>query len=314
MRRRWLILLAASAWLLLACDASSLASQFLPQKELEEAQATVQAVAPTVAAVATAGLPTKAPSSATQAAPAKPTTSPSGSSNPFANAIAKAKGATKYRVQFSWIFGGMDKGKYSEQPFMDFNGEIDGAKAHLTSKGGLLAMLSSDPNTAIELVEADSKTFMKGVSMFGMADPKLWYITDEKSSGGFADMAKPDEYNSWMSGSNAGDVKKTGTESLDGQSCDVYLSDVKSNQNAALLGLLGSAQDKTDFSAVDKGEMRFWLCPDGYVHKFLLDYQGHDAKDAAQKASLKMMWHAWDFNNPAIAVTVPKDAKPLPGN
>jgi hypothetical protein len=173
-------------------------------------------------------------------------------------------------------------------------------------------MLAADANSPVEFIAADSKTYMKGVSMFGTTDPKVWYITDDSSTSGFADFAKPDEYQSWVSGAKAGDIKKVRSETLDGQSCDVYLYDMKTVQNAGLGALLGMSQDKNDFSAIDKGEVDVWLCGDGYVHKFLLDYEGHDAKDATQKAALKMTWHAWDFNNASIAITAPKDAKPMP--
>ena len=316
-RFRWhLVLLAASALLLLACDVSGLVGQLVPQKELEQVQATLEAVATTAPQAVASAVATKAPALPTLSAATKAATSAPGGSagNPFTDALTKAKGATKYRVQFSWIFGATDNGKYSETPFIDFSGEVDGAKSRMSSKGGILAMLSGDEKTPVEIISADGKTYMKGVNMFGLTDPKQWYITDDSSTSGFADFAKPDEYKDWLGGSNASDYKRVRTENLDGQSCDVYLSDAKSLQNSAIIGLLGSAQDKNDFSAIDKSEMNFWLCKDGYVHQFILDYQGHDAKDATQKGALKMTWHAWDFNNAAISVTVPKDAKPMPGN
>ncbi|MBI4786100.1 MAG: hypothetical protein HY782_03520 [Chloroflexi bacterium] len=293
---------------------TSLGQFFLPN-QLEQVQATLEAVATTAPQVVATTAPQTGATAVATKAPGLPTLSAPGANagNPFTDALSKAKTATKYRVQFAWIFGGMQDGKYSEQPFMDFSGVVDGAKSQMSSKGGILAMLAGDEKATVEIISADGKTYMKGVNMFGLADPKQWYITDDSSTSGFADFAKPDEYKDWLGGSNASDYKKVRTENLDGQSCDVYLWDMKSLQNAAIIGILGSAQDKNDFSAVDKGEMNFWLCKDGFVHQFVLDYQGHDAKDATQKAALKMSWHAWDFNNAAISVTVPKDAKPMPG-
>ncbi len=250
-------------------------------------------------------------------ATAVPTTKPSGQlpsvGNLFGDALSKAKAATKYRIQFSWIFGSTQNGKYTEEPFFDFTGEVDGKNTHLVSKGGFLAMLGGD-NATIEIIEAGGKSYMKGVSMFGMTDPKVWYIQkDSSTTSGFEDFTKPDYFSGFTS-DNKADYKKVGTESVDGQSCDVYLYDVKSLQNAALIGLLGSAQDKSDFSAIDKAEMKVWLCGDGYVHKFTMDYEGHDSTNAAQKGAMKMNMHFWDFNNPTISVQPPKDAKPMPGN
>lgn len=312
MRKRLIVLFAASALLVMACDASSLVSQFLPQ--LKEAQEAIETAVPTLAAVATSVAPTSAPPGGkTQAAPTPTPSGPTAGGNPFADALTKAKGATKYRVEFSMVFGTTKNGKYSEEPFIDFKGEVDGKNSHMTSKGGIMAMLSGDEKGTVEIIEADGKTYMKGVSMFGLTDPKVWYITDDKSAtSGFADFAKPDEYNNFLGGGKPGDFKKIRSESLDGQSCDVYLYDLKSLQNAAIVGLLGSAQDKNEFASIDKAEMSFWLCKDGYVHKFLLDYQGHDTKNANEKGALKMTGHTWDYGNPTIVVTAPKDAKPMP--
>jgi hypothetical protein len=294
-----LVLLGASALLLLACDASSLVSQFLPQKELEKASATLEAVA-------TSAAPTKASSSATQPAASKTTVTSSG--NSFADALGKAKTATKFRVESSWIIGGTDKGKYQEAAIMDFSGEVDGQNSHMVAKAGLPA---KDANTPVEIIEVAGTTYMKGASLPGMTDPKLWYITDESTTTPFSDFATVDGYKDWLGGVQSGDIKKVRSEKLDNQNCDVYVYDMKSLQNAALSGLLGFVRDKNAFSVIDKGETGFWLCGDGFVHKFLLDYQGHNSKDATQKAALKMTWHAWDFNNAAISVTAPKDAKKL---
>ncbi len=311
MRKKLLVLLAASALFLMACNVTGLISDLLPQKGTEQA-----AEEPTETPLARVNMPTKAGATAAPtkagaatAAPTKPAVS---SGDPFTDALGKAKTASKFRIEFSWVFGGMQSGKYSEQPFFDFTGEIDGKNAHLVSKGGILAMLAKDANTPVEIIEADGKSYMKGISMFGLTDPKQWYISDDSSSSTYSSFASPDEYKDWVSGAKAGDIKKVRSESLDGQSCDVYLYDIKSLQNQALLGFLGSASDKNDFSAIDKGDMNFWLCGDGFVHKFVMDYEGHDAKDATQKAAMKMSWHAYDFNNASIVVTAPKDAKPMP--
>lgn len=243
-------------------------------------------------------------------APNAPSGSTSG--NPFAGAATKAKNATKYRVEFTWTFGSTDSGKYVESPFLNMAGEVDGQNAHLTSKGGLLAMLAADQNATVELIEAGGKTYMKGVTFFGMADPMTWYIADEQSASSFKDFAKPDDYQNYLGGKDS-DFKKVRSESLDGQSCDVWFYDYKAVQNSAIIGMLGSAKDKNEFGAIDKADMSVWLCGDGYVHKWLLDYAGHDTKDANNKGALRINAHTWDYNNPTISVTPPKDAKPMPG-
>jgi hypothetical protein len=252
------------------------------------------------------------PSSSATSVPSQPSGGLPNVGDLFGNALNKGKTATKYRVQFNWIFGGMDNGKYSEQPFFDFTGEVDGQNTHLVSKGGFMAMLGGDQNANIEIIEADGKTYMKGITMFGMTDPKVWYIqTDNSTTSGFSDFTKPDYFSGFTS-DNTSDYKKVRSESLDGQSCDVYLYDMKSLQNSALIGLLGSAQDKTDFSAIDKAEMNVWLCGDGYVHQFTMDYEGHNQSQPDSKAAMKMNIHLWDYNNSSIKVVAPSGAKPMP--
>ncbi len=310
MRTKWLVPVIVSALFLMACDISGLVGQVLPQTDLKGIQATLEAVA-TEAPAAIASVVATMP-----AAPKAPATvvpgAGAGTGNPFTAALGQAKTATKFRIQLSMIVGSTTNGKYAEQPFMDFTGEVDGTKAHMTSKGGILAMLAKDANTPVEIIAADGKSYMKGISMFGMADSKVWYIMDANSASGFTSMTQPDQYKDWIGGANAADIKKMRTENFDGQSCDVYLYSGKSTQFGSLLGMLSAGGDTSDLSAVDKTDMNVWLCKDGYVHQFSMDYQGHDSKDAAQKGALKMTMHMWDYNNAAISVTAPKDAKPLP--
>jgi hypothetical protein len=58
--------------------------------------------------------------------------------------------------------------------------------------------------------------------------------------------------------------------------------------------------------------MNVWLCGDGYVHKFTMDYEGHNATQASSKAAMKMNMHIWDYGNPSISVQAPAGAKPMP--
>ncbi len=255
--------------------------------------------------------PTAKPGAATVVPTAKPAGSSTSTGNPLQAASNKAKSASKYRVEFSWVFGSMESGKYVEQPFFDMSGMVDGKNTYFSSKGGFLTMLAPDKNTTVEFIDADGKSYMKGVSMFGLTDPKSWYLSDSSYTSGFQDFAKPDEYSTFAGGKNT-DFNKVGAESVDGQACDIWKYDFKSLQNAAVLGMLGSASNKNAYSAIDRADISVWLCGDGYVHKYLMDYEGHDAKDPTQKAAMKMTSHMWDYNNSAISVVAPKDAKPMP--
>ena len=269
-------------------------------------------VVPAIGKITPGAVPTLGAASSASSSSRSSVVSSSGVAPSGGGPLGNVKTATKYRMEFSWVFGGMQNGKYQEQPFFDMSGEVDGANSHLNSKGGLMAMLGGGDKATIEIIEAGGKTYMKGVTMFGLTDPKVWYITDDSSTSGFKDFAKPDEWSSFTGG-NDKDLKKARTESLDGQSCDVWVYDFKLTQNSALTGLLSMGGNKSgSFSAIDKAEVAVWLCGDGFVHKYLVDYEGHDTKDATQKGALKINAHMYDFNNAAIKVTAPPDAKPMP--
>lgn len=275
-------------------------------------------VVPTLGAVPTVGSIGKAPTLAPvpTTAPSAPTKAPSGSSstgsNPFADAVSKAKSATKYRLQMQMIVGGTSNGKYTEQALFDMSGEIDGKKSHLTSQGGIMAMLTGDANGTLEIITADGKTYMKGIKLLG--DPNTWYISSNSSSSGMEDFAKPDSFTDFT-GSGQNDFKRVGNESVDGRSCDIWSGSLKGFDSSFLgsLGALGS-KDTSDLSTVDKSETRVWLCTDGYVHKFAVDYQGHSGTNAAEKGAFKMNAHLWDFNNASINIQAPQGAKPMPGS
>ena len=261
--------------------------------------------APTIAPSGNGPAPTK---------PASGSTSTSG--NPFLDALTKAKSANKYRVEFSMLFGGTQGGTYKETPFVAFSGEIDGSNSHVVSNGGLISTMMTGSETGkIEIINFGGTEYMKGASsLMGVIklDPNTWYISTNRTASSFTDFAKPDEFSSWTGSTNTSDFSKTGSESLDGQNCDVYLYDMKSVKNAALLGLLGSAQDKSGFDSIDRADVNLWVCGDGYVHKYILDYEGHNSKTTTDKAALKMNWHVWDVNSSAINIQAPAGAKPMP--
>ena len=219
-------------------------------------------------------------------------------------------------IRFSMLFGGTTNGTYKETPFVAFSGEIDGTNSHVTSNGGLLSTMMTGSETGkIEIIDFGGSEYMKGASsLMGVIklDPNTWYISTDKTASSFTDFAKPDEFSSWTGSTNTSDFTKTRSESLDGQNCDVYLYDMKSVKNAALTGLLGSAQDKSGFDSIDRADVNLWVCGDGYVHKYILDYEGHNSKTATDKAALKMNWHVWDVNSSAINIQAPAGAKPMP--
>lgn len=259
-------------------------------------------------AVPPSGVPTKAAPPPTSGAPSNVPSS----GNPFTDLLNKTKTATKYRIEFVWTFGGMEQGKYQEVQFFNMSGMVDGKNSYFTSKGGLMAMLGGDQNATVEFISADGKSYMKGVTMFGMTDPKQWYITDDQTSSSFRGYADPDEFKQ-LTGGKDSDFKKVRTESLDGQSCEVWMYDFRNTSGGAFTSLLTMSKDRGDFSVIDLGQTAVWLCGDGFAHRWMLEVRGHDTKNPNEKGALVMSAHMWDFNNPTIIVTAPAGAKPMPG-
>ncbi|MCX7838165.1 MAG: hypothetical protein N2559_01730 [Anaerolineae bacterium] len=256
--------------------------------------------------------PIVAPPTPTRSMANTPSASTPSTGNPLTDFLNKTKAANKYRVEFTWVFGGMEQGKYQEKAFMNMQGHVDGKNAYFASKGGLLAVLGGDPNATIEFIQADGKSYVKGMALFGMLDPKQWYITDDTMAASMRDFANPDEFRDYAGGKDS-DFKKVRTEILDGLSCDVWAYDFK-NASTAFSALLGmSGKDQSDFSAIDMGQTAVWLCADGFVHKWTFELRAHDTKNPNEKGAVIMTARMWDFNNPTLVVTAPPNAKPMPG-
>ena len=105
-------------------------------------------------------------------------------------------------------------------------------------------------------------------------------------------------------------VKRTpvlGSESLDGQSCDVYKGDEEATQAAfesASGG--GNGMDK-----IDSAELKIWACGDGYVHQMLISATGSSAETPDQKLDFKMKFHLYDFDSSDIEIAAPKNPQAL---
>jgi hypothetical protein len=208
----------------------------------------------------------------------------------------------------SFIIGAMDSGVFKEQPFIVMEGYVVGPDSYQTYTGGMMNEILG--GTKIEMIDVGGKSYMKGGTMFGMMDPTKWYIMSDSSQSS-PPLEPGDMLN--LAGSDLQGLqdppKKTGTEILDGKSCDVYTWNIKSS--ASLLGFLTNPEQKSDLSAVDKAEARSWLCADGFAHKMVMEIAGHNATDATQKGSLKIETHMWDFDNPTLVIKAPDGAIPF---
>jgi hypothetical protein len=184
--------------------------------------------------------PTAAPAAATPTRPAAaptvaPTTAPLVDfGGLWSDAQRKAKSATRYRMAMSWIIGATTDGKYEEQPFIVLEGYTVVSDTYQVFTAGLLNEMMG--GTKIEMMDVGGKSYMRGISMFGMTDPNKWYVMSDSSQSG--PPLEPDDMFSMAgtgtTGANA--PKKTGSDTVDGQSCDVWTWAF--TNNAMLLGFL----------------------------------------------------------------------------
>ncbi len=239
-----------------------------------------------------------------------PTTAPAATGGSILDALNKNKAATKFQMEMSMLIGSTTAGQYKEESLMEFKGKVDGKNLQMTTKSSLFAILTGGGD--LEIIQANDKTYMRGVKLANLTDPKVWYV-QKNSTADFGDLTSPDLYGDAIKDAKPGDFKKTGTDTVDNQPCDVYAYDAKSLSGTDLLGGLGTVPGQDDLGVVDKSQITFALCRDGYVHRVIVEYAGHNSKNVNEKGTVKINIHMWDHNNATIVVTAPADAKPMPG-
>jgi len=239
-----------------------------------------------------------------------PTSAPAATGGSILDALNKNKAATKFQMEMSWLIGSTTAGQYKEESFMEFKGKVDGKNLQMTTKSALFAMLTGGGE--LEIIQANNQTYMRGVKLATLTDPKLWYV-QKSSTSDFSDLTSSDMYSDIVKDAKPADFKKTGTETVDNQPCDVYVYDAKALAVTDLLSGFSALPGQDDLGVTDKAQVTFSLCRDGYVHRTVVEYAGHNAKNVNEKGAMKLSAHMWDHNNPTIVVAAPADAKPMPG-
>lgn len=289
----------------MACGPLSLLTQSQPTATPAPAATATTASAPPATAV-----PTKAAvPAATPAGAAQPTAASGGDFRSIWSSVeSRTAAATKYRMSLSMIIGSTENGQFKEVPFLVSEGWVVNKDTYQTFSGGMLNELLG--GTKIEMIEVGGKSYMKGGAMFGLMDPTKWYVMSDSSQSSPpiepSDMLSMAGADSSAMGSSA---KKTGTETLDGQSCDVWVWNIQ--QTTPFLGLLANPTQAADLSVTDKSEVRSWICRDNYVHKVTMEIAGHSKDNVNEKGSLKFDIHIWDFDNATLSVKAPEGALPF---
>jgi len=250
---------------------------------------------------ATPALPTPTP------VPPTPTPVPAKSFDAlWSDAMAKVRSATKYRMAMSFSIGVTEKGQFQEKPLMEMEGYVVGDDSYMAFTGGMLNELMGGKK--IEMISAGGKIYMKGMVFGTIGDPNKWYIMPSQASP--APPVTPEDMFDLTDQAVKEAPKIAGRETLDGQACDVWLLDMKAAYQG-YLGLLTDPEAMKDFNLIDKAEARSWLCGDGYVHQVYIDIAGHNKDNPAEKGSIKIKAHQWDFNNPGLSIKAPEGAEPF---
>jgi hypothetical protein len=117
-------------------------------------------------------------------------------------------------------------------------------------------------------------------------------------------MVKPNE-NMDLNG-----FRKTGSETLDGQRCDVYTADKNSSLELFRSLNTSGAPNQDALGALDNAETKIWICDDGYFHQLAMNMEGHSQSNPAQKTAIQLKMRVFDLNA-NIKITAPANAAPM---
>lgn len=278
-----------------ACDSGAAAPT--PALSVPPALSTTLASGPTLAA------PVGGPSGAAPRGTPGPL---SASASKIKEAIERSKTVSRARFSMRFVTGETQNGKYSETPYMDAQGELDGAVNRFIFKGGVLNQAFGNVETVEMISDGQGKTYVRGAQLLPTMDPKQWYYTDTGTAeppltvNDVLDFTDSDV--DWQT------AKDGGSESLDGQTCAVHLWNPT---ESAVADMVKDADNKDAFNVVEKAEYRVSICPDGYVHRMTLDVLGHAKADPNNRGALKLELRLSDINANSIKITIPTDAKAL---
>lgn len=277
--------------------------------------------APTETPLPPTAVPTAIPPTAVPQPTAAPTAS-GATGGTLVDALDAVKAATAYKVDLAMTgrgslaaAGGPTPAPGAEDTpitLVNMQGEVDGKNAHFVLQGLLTSFLGIEPDQKFEVISAGGSAFLKGpVPLLGALEEK-WYLVPSQAAGVAQPPLTPGSFLELFSeaGINPADFKSAGTESLDGQSCEIFAGDRAAVVNA--FGKLGGATgaSQQDLESIDNAEFKFWVCPDGYLHRVKMLIEGHDPADATQKGAFEILMQITDFGA-STAIEAPADAIPL---
>ncbi len=239
----------------------------------------------------------------------------------LADALSKAKEATAYRVDLQMTtqgslnpLGGTPEAEATplDLPLITMKGDVNGLDSHVTLQGLFAGLLGVDPNKGLEMITVEGKTYIHGpVPLLGAAEDKWYELPAEQAAA-----AQPPLHPSTLlesftsSGMKPEDFQKSGTETLDNRSCDVYSGDKETVVKAFQSASEATGQADGSLENLDTAELKFWVCDDGYVHQTRMFVEGSSKDKPNEKGSFLLLMHLTDIGA-NITIQPPPNASPL---
>ncbi len=270
-------------------------------------------------------VPTTAPTSAAPAFAATPPPVPTLGPGRFTDAFKKMSTVSVYRLEISRTGTGLFSplngvsgpdatvtpapAGSPATPDIAIKGAVNGKDSDLTLSGMMASFSGGDPNKGIEIITVGDKSYLHGPMPAMGATEDKWYEMPTGTASAIVPAVDPDTLfgSLTQTGLDPNAFSKTGTETLDNHSCDIY-SGAKDITLKAFQDLFKNSQNSN--FAIDTADSRFWLCDDGYVHQTALSIDAHQSDKPDQKGTFTLMMHVYDFNT-TINIQAPTGAVPL---
>jgi hypothetical protein len=164
---------------------------------------------------------------------------------------------------------------------------------------------------SIELIEVNGQHYVKGARSLGVPSASKWYSITPDLADAVRFPFSPQEILAAVAGTGLKqNFLASARESLDAMNCSVWSYAPKSLADLGVASALGLDASVSAFESVDQSEIKLWVCDDGAVHQLSIEIAAHKTSNAAEKGSLKLQIHAWDFGS-AIKIAAPAGAEPF---
>jgi len=301
------VILIFGAALLLACSASPTPTAVPPT--------IAPTIAPTTAPTATTA-PTSTPAS---------TTGDSGADKIIRDAFAKFSAATAFRMDASAdtspaLFDGPPGASPGTDPnkivLFTIKGEQNDTDQHFTIGGFLASFIGAlsgfdEKNPSLEIISVAGKLYWRGI-LAGETTARWYVLSPEEAAN---TRFEPKDLVTTVTATEMppGSFSKTGTESLDNQTCDVYAGN-RAAFDAVLSQMTQAALlngNELDAAAIQKFDFQIVVCPDGAPHRIGYSLEATPKTKPTEEGTFDFAVHLSDLGG-AIVIQAPTDAIPFP--